>query len=247
MKTDRRANIESYIAKNGEVTMKELQNRFKVSMNTIRSDVESLERTGEIVKVYGGVRFLKNVESFDNRLQHGMNNKVEISEKASSLIENGDTIYIDYGTTTMYIPTFIKDREKITIITPNIYVVQSCIDMENINLIVLPGEYNNVVHGMLSDNTVKDLENYHVDKAFMACCGILRNGNVCVARFVQKRIKETIMNNSNKRYLLSESDKFAQESLLYYSSLSDFSALISDSYITNEEKELCKRNNIEVF
>lgn len=246
-KEERRLSIESYITKHISVTMKELQQQFKISMNTLRSDIDALEQSGLIVKEYGGVRYIKGVESFNARLSHGTTTKNQISQKAAELIKNGDTVYIDYGTTTMDIPNFIPQTTQVTIITPNMHVIQNCINKENIALIVLPGEYNSIVHGVLSENTVRDLENYHIGKAFMSCCGLLKNGGVCVARFTQKKIKECVMNISEEKYLLAESSKFGVTGALCYSTITSFDSIISDTLINEEQTKLCLEMGVKVI
>ena len=240
MKDQRRASIEDYVMTRQTATMKELQSEFKVSMNTIRADIEALVNSGNLVKIYGGVR--KNYEgsAYSDREMDNIKIKTLIAKKAAELIESGDSVYLDYGTTTVAIPDYLHDKSDITIITPNMELFIRCRNMSNINLIVLPGEYNARINGVVSDNTITDLNNYNIGKAFMATCGITPEGNICVSKYIQKKIKETVISLSDKKYLLMESNKFYFTRPLMYANISDIDAVITDNLIDSRSENLCK-------
>lgn len=239
MKEQRRASIENYVMSRQSATMKELQSEFKVSMNTIRADIDALVNTGNLVKIYGGVR--KNYEgtSYVDREFDNINTKTLIAKKAAELIESGDVIYLDYGTTTATIPDYLLDKTDITVITPDMYLMNKCKDMENINLIILPGEYNLRINGVASDNTITDLKNYNIGKAFMATCGITPEGHICVSKYIQKSIKETVISLSEKKYLCMESNKFYFTRPLIYANISEMDAIITDNLIDARSEKLC--------
>ncbi len=247
MRENRQLAIESYIYKNQEVSMKELQNEFNVSMNTIRADVARLVEAGIVKKIYGGVKYSKAVETFESRLQKDMDLKFQIAEKAASLIESGDTIYIDYGTTTMSIPDLLEGRKDIQIITPNMHVMQNCILKKNIDLIILPGEFYDDVFGVVSENTIHDLQNYHIGKAFMACSGIMTTGEVCSSRYTQAQIKKTVLEITKEKYLLAESLKFDKVKPISYADISEFDAILTDSLVRDEFINICKEHGTRVI
>ena len=140
----------------------------------------------------------------------------------------------------MDIPVFLADKTDITIITPNMHVIQNCINLPNINLIVLPGTFIKPIYGMISENTIKDFENYNIGKAFMACSGIMADGGVCVSRYTQQSLKECVMRKTQTRYLLADSTKFFITGALCYSNLGDFTALYTDSSIRDEHRLICE-------
>lgn len=247
MRANRLQMIEQYVEKNNEVSMKDLQSTFNISMSTLRMDIAQLASQGIIKKVYGGVVLAKKIHPFTDRMNQEIGFKHMISKRAAELISSGDTVYIDYGTTTMDIPVFLNDKTDITIITPNMHVVQNCIHLPNINLIVLPGVFLEPIYGMLSENTIKDFENYNIGKAFMACSGILGNGGICVARYTQQNLKESVMRKAPVKYLLADSTKFFSTGALCYSNMGDFTALITDSSIREEHRRICELAKVPLF
>lgn len=247
MKEQRRQEIETYVSQMGRISMKELQYKFKVSMNTLRADIDFLSKSGNISKVYGGVEYVMKHRSFDNRRTLQRKEKMHIAQKAASLVEDSDVIYLDYGTTTAGIVDFLDARKDVTIITANLYVIQKCLDHPNLFLTVLPGEFSQGIFGLLSENTNTDLKNFSIGKAFMSCCGILEDGRVCVSRFLQQKIKQNVILQSKERYLLTDSSKFHEVRMLNYSVLSDFNALITDDEMDEESKLLCQSCNIQTL
>ena len=245
MKEQRRQEIETYVSQMGSISMKELQYKFKVSMNTLRADIDFLSKSGNISKVYGGVEYVMKHRSFDNRRTLQRKEKMRIAQKAASMVSDNDVIYLDYGTTTAGIVDFLGDKRNVTIITANLYVIQKCIDQTNLLLTVLPGEFSQGIFGLMSENTNTDLKNFSIGKAFMSCCGILEDGRVCVSRFLQQKIKQNVMLQSKERYLLTDSSKFHEIRMLNYSVLSDFNALLTDDEIDEESALLCQSCGVQ--
>ena len=246
MKEQRRLEIETYISQVGNASMKELQHRFRISMNTLRSDIDFLAKAGNVTKVYGGVEYVTRHRSFDNRINLYRQEKMRISREAASYVSDGDVIYLDYGTTTAGIVDYLSDRKNVMIITANLHVIQKCLDYPNLQLTVLPGEFNRGIYGLLAENTKTDLSNFTIGKAFMSCCGILEDGKVCVSRFLQQKIKQTVMLKSKDKYLITDSSKFHEVRMLNYTLLSGFNKIITDTGVDEKSRSLCGSFELEV-
>ena len=114
MQDDRRKEMAAYIAKHQSVTMTELCNEFHVSINTIRADVAALTKTGVAEKIYGGVRstMQQEVPMFTKRARIRPDAKFSIARAASNLIEDGDILFIDAGTTTMHMLSLLQQEKR---------------------------------------------------------------------------------------------------------------------------------------
>lgn len=237
-----------FIAHHKNVSMKELEDRFKVSMNTIRADVKHLVKSGMVEKVYGGARYTANllVPEFTIRATENLTVKEDIAERAASMVNDGDVIYIDFGTTVMAIPDYLQDKKDITIVTPNQYVIQKCIPYQNINLIVLPGRFNKVLYATCSENTVADIRNYTFHKVFMACAGVSPDGKMTVTSYQQREIKKAAMQQSHEHFLLAESQKFMESAMLFYAQIEDFDMVFTDKALSGEVESLLKSRSISI-
>ena len=251
MKEERRTKIAEYIKKHGDVSMKELKSEFKVSMNTIRADIASLVESRIITKVYGGVKYrnpdIFEVSASEERLNIHNEVKSNIARLAASLIEDGDIIYIDYGTTTRQMIDAITEKKDLIVVTPSFFVMAKLINIPTIKLVVLPGEFDRLASGVISENTIRDLKNYRFSKAFMACTGVDANLKVTTTSYYQRKIKQTAMSQAKKTYLLVDASKYNSPGLLNYCDLGSFDAVITNSEVPEPVLKKIRQENIKVL
>lgn len=248
MKNNRRRSMEQFIQENETVTMQELVNKFGVSINTVRSDIKFLVDQGLVKKVYGGVSTLSNskLTAFDTRSTLRIEYKKQISKFAASLIEDGDVVFIDSGTTTMYIVDYIDDDREFTLITHNLNVINSSILKPNITVISLPGIFDRKTRSYVDISTNTMLKNFNVNKSFIATTAITDNGNLSNSSSIERDVKNTALEICEKSYLLVDSSKFSKTSLMTFGSLKDISLLITDEEVSAESLQLCSKFNLEV-
>ena len=248
MKEVRRKKIANYITLRHNVTMDELVKKFGVSMNTIRADVAYLVNVGAAIKVYGGVQSPEEqpVAHFTSRLAQNQSVKKAIAQKAAGFIEDGDVIYIDAGTTAMYLPDFIPPQKHVTILTPNLYVITNASNKVNIKLFVLPGELDRRTNSLKATPSYLEMSNFRIQKAFMACSGVTTDARIAVSTYLECEIKKNALEKSVTHYLLADSSKFSVSSLLFYGSLSQIDVVFSDQALSADMVAYCHDNNISL-
>ena len=120
MRKERLTAIEEYINSNGFVTMDRICKQFGIALPTVRKDIAELVSAGQIEKVYGGVKPIdrdkSNMHMFETRKSVNTDKKHIVAQKAAGLINDGDIIYIDSGTTVGGIIDYIGDKQ-VTVIT----------------------------------------------------------------------------------------------------------------------------------
>lgn len=245
---ERRKKIEQYIFEKKEVSMYELVDHFKVSMNTIRADIRFLEDKKVVEKIYGGVKSTANMNltAFDIRRTKAMDKKKKIAHYASSLIEQGDVVFFDSGTTVMYILESVSEDLEFTVITHNYSVITSAINKPKITLISLPGTFERNTRSYFDTTTSDVLKRYNISKSFLAVTTVSSNGNVCNTNYVERDIKRTALETSAKNYLLVDSSKFGRPSLMTYGSILDFDLVITDRDVPSSILTMCKNHGVEV-
>ena len=246
MKELRRKQIANYIAKQNSVTMTELVDTFQVSMNTIRSDISYLVRTGAVVKIYGGVQSAADipVPYFTSRATLNMGKKKAIARKAAEQIYENDIIYVDSGTTTMYLLDYVDPKLPVTVITPNLYVITSLANKPKVKLVVLPGVLDRRTNSLKETNTFLELSKYQIHKAFMACSGVTPDGHISVSTYLESEIKKTAVQKSEKNFLLADSEKFLDSRLLSYGTISQMSCVYSDAGLHSEPLQMLKQYQV---
>lgn len=249
MKEERRKRMGELVAKRQSVTMEELCACFSVSMNTVRSDVAYLVQTGAVEKIYGGVRAKdqKPVPLFASRAQLRTDRKRAIAARAEELIEDGDILFLDAGTTTMHLMERLAPGKKVTIVTASLQVIRKATELENIQLIVLPGAFNRRTNSLCDVGTLEYLTRYQFTKAFMGVSGVSEDGQLNVSTYLEFEIKRTALSRSQKKYLLTDSGKFGATGLMSYGELSDMTALITDRDCPQTVQSYCAEKQIPII
>ncbi len=235
MRTKRIGNIEKYIYINKTVTLDQLCEEFKVSKNTIRRDIDELASKGLVKKIYGGVTIpdTQSMKPFEERSISNLGLKQYIAKKAASLVNDGEIIFIDSGTTTFPMVEFIQ-KKNITILTNNIEVIIKCIPHSNINVISLSGMLDRKALSFTGSTAVDVLQQYNISKAFLAATGISSKNGATNSSPAETAIKKTAIERSVKRYLLVDHTKFEVSSLVTYAQFDKLDAIITDQYPDKE-------------
>lgn len=248
MKDNRRKQIEALVARREAVTMEELRAEFGVSMNTIRSDVAYLTETGAVEKVYGGVRSVHRheVPLFTQRTQLHTEEKRRIAQCAQTRIEDGDTLYIDAGTTAMHLIDCLDPLKRVTIVTGNLYVVRQAYDKPQVELIVLPGAMNRRTNSVSDVSTLEFLGRYQFAKAFMGASGVSPEGKLNVSTYIEYEMKKLALAQSRQAWLLLDSGKFAESSLMSYGTLEDMTEVITGPCCPEKCRDFCAQKNVKL-
>ncbi|MBQ8162213.1 MAG: DeoR/GlpR transcriptional regulator [Clostridia bacterium] len=248
MKSRRLLEVERYVTERETVTMEELKEAFQVSMNTVRRDVAELVRDGILIKVYGGVTTQSSAAAlvaYEVRSAGDHTGKRQVGNKAAEMVEDGDIIFLDSGTTTVQMMDGLREKRNLTIVTHNLEVMLRAVEMENIRLIALPGQLRHKTRSMTGDDTVSFLSRYNISKAFMAATGISEHGVTNSSR-MEYEIKKKAVEISDQAILMVCGGKFGVTSLMTYAQADAFSTVITDAAAPVEELEKLRNNGIHV-
>ena len=227
MRTKRIDEIELYIREKKSVSLDTLCEVFNVSKNTVRRDIATLEQSGKIKKVYGGVTIAdtpasKTLLPFSKRHQSFMKEKRLISQLAASHVCDHDTIFIDSGTTCHNIIDFIAEKEC-TILTNSLQVSLKAIPYENLNVISLPGFLKRETLSFVDGNIAEYLKAYNITKAF-----------------------KSVIENSTIRFALADHSKFGDFSLMTFCPFKDIDHILTDQLPSEEFCDFAKMHSINI-
>lgn len=246
MRSERITLVENYIINHKTVSLDKLCEVFNVSKNTIRRDLSVLVKKGSIKKVYGGVTINENKEliSFEERNVKNSNSKVLLCKAAVEFIKDGDTIFLDSGTTTVNIIEFLKDKKDITIFTNNVIAISKSIHYSNINIICLSGILNRKTKSFTGLHSTDILKSYNINKCFMSCTGISLERGVTNSTKEEFKIKKTAISRSSKCFLLADNSKFDKVSLMTFCEVEDLDCIITNSTPPEEYVQYFKDKKI---
>ncbi|MBR3791262.1 MAG: DeoR/GlpR transcriptional regulator, partial [Clostridia bacterium] len=142
---ERRSKIEQIITENKSVLVPELAKRFDVTTETIRSDLEKLEKQGVLVRTYGGATLLESSEpdmEIHRRDTVNFEGKHMIGRRAAEMIKEGETVFLDASTSSLHLARNIKDKKGITVITNAEKIVTELSECPDIKVICVGGMLN---------------------------------------------------------------------------------------------------------
>ena len=236
---ERRKFILQTLSSKGVVSLKELALKLDTSEITIRRDIEKLEAEGKLRRVQGGAASLEEAEEAEltmkQRLPIRMDVKSRIAAFAASRVQNGETVFLDAGTTMIPLAMELMNR-NVTIVTYSTMFIGQMVN-PTARIILIGGEYlpyyeMNV--GMIAQDQVKQ---FYFDKAFLGCSGVdLDRRMVCSTEMKSLEMKRLAMQQAQRCFLVLDSSKFSARGFMRLCETSDFEELICDSFPGPEEK-----------
>lgn len=230
MKISRLNSIEQYVISKETVSIDELCEVFGVSKNTIRRDLNDLESRGHIAKVYGGVTTVGSPGAVPMPVRTSLNSsdKNHIGMLAATEVQDGDTIFIDSGSTTVCMLRYLSNRKRVTVITHSLSAMSEAAKYDNLSLISLGGIYNSVTDSFTGLSAFETLSGMTISKAFMAATGISLESGMTNTTFLEAEIKRGVVHRAGSVYLMADSSKLDKAAVISFCQLKDLSAFITD-------------------
>ena len=258
LSSSRLLEIQDYISLHKKVALTDLCEQFGVSMSTLRRDIKSLYDQGLISKQYGFVSSrekeraaepspVKRKAPFHERSLIHPQEKETAAKLAAGLVENGDVIFIDSGSTTAFMVDHLRHLEHIVIVTNNLDVVMRAQPYPHLDVYVLPGLYkrSNNSFSLLAESYIYDY--YNIAKAFLACSGVSLTDGVSHFDLSERVIKNCTINHTKNCYLLADHSKFGHTAPLHLCDISTFTAICTDQRPAPEYVEYCEQHNVKLY
>ncbi len=260
MRVKRIEAVEAYISQIGSVSIQDLCDEFHVSINTIRRDIDTLVRDGRVKKVYGGVVALGQAEQetasapqtrelmdFEVRNREYRDEKKEIAKKAAEFVHHGDTIFLDSGSTTLQMVSYLADKKNITVITYSIPALAELAKYPQIRAVALPGVVLGRTASLVGSSTCQALQQFNCSKAFMGCTGLSLTRQLTNATFEEFGVKQVALQQSRVHYLLADHEKFGHAALMTYGDIADLDYLITDEEPGQEYLDYLREHQVELI
>ncbi len=229
---ERRNAILSKLSAEGKVVVSDLSNEFNVTEETIRRDLEKLDRDGLARKTYGGAVKNDNFNidlPFHIRKQTNVESKHIIAEKISEMIKDGDYIMIDASTTALYVIKKILDRKRITLITNSIEILIELCNKPDWTVISTGGVLKEGSLSLLGYQAEKMISGFHVDIAVCSCKGLNQELFVTDSNEQDSEIKKAYFKSANRKVLAVDSSKFDKTSFVKVCDVTNIDTVVTDA------------------
>lgn len=230
---ERRTRLLELVRARGFAPLPDLAKELKVSESTVRRDVEHLEETGAAKRTHGGVFYTgtsPKLLHFDERQPAQWDKKRAIASRAVELIENGDTVLLDGGTTTYEVARLLVDR-PLQIVTNSLPVANLFASNANTDLVLLGGYVYPRTGVSLGPYANEMLKRLHVRKTVLSVSGIndrgYYNNNLLLVE-----TERAMMQAAEEVIVVADSTKFGHQSLAHLCGLDEINHLVVDNEIS---------------
>lgn len=230
----RRASILNFVNAAGSASVKELSSIINVSEATIRRDLDELGKENLIERIHGGAQALQlGKTSFESayydKTTYMTDEKNRIGFFAASYVNDGDTVLLDSGTTTLKVAMNLAQKKNITVITNDLHIANS-IELDPTSSLIVSGGIRRDGFGVLTGATVKEFfQNIRVDKSFMGADAVDSDFGISNATFHEVDQKKALIHSSQKVYLVADHTKFGKIALARVCDLRSLDCIITDS------------------
>lgn len=246
----RRAKILEQIERDGQVQVLSLSKIFRVSAVTIRNDLSQLEQKNLLIRTRGGAIRPQRV-AIDYKLnlkaKKHFREKQAIGRKAAELINDGETIILDSGTTTMEIAKNLGDFKELTVITNALNIARQLADFNNIRIIIPGGILRKNALSLVGSIAETTIKNYFCDKLFLGVDGIDARYGISTPNAEEAHLNNIMIQISKKAFVVADSSKFTRRSFALIAPMSSVHAVITDKNIPQDQKEQLQNTGVDVI
>jgi DeoR family fructose operon transcriptional repressor len=212
---ERQSAILQYLTETGVASVAALAQEFHVSEMTIRRDLAELEGQRALQRTYGGAT-VYDPAIFEVSLQAKTTQFVEekrrIAKAAAELVNDGDIVILDAGSTTMLVAKYLKTKH-LTVITNALNIAADLSDCPNIELYIAGGHLRQGVLAIVGPETAAFFENIRADKLFMGVDGIDVQGGAMVPDLTEAHTKRAMAKSAKDLIVVADHSKIGRSTL----------------------------------
>ncbi|HSI33957.1 MAG TPA: DeoR/GlpR family DNA-binding transcription regulator [Tepidisphaeraceae bacterium] len=252
---ERQSRLQQIVAQRGMADVETLSAELGVSSSTIRRDLEALEQQGLVKRTHGGVVWVGEKTpagaarpyAFDQRMGYRNESKLAIARAARHLVQPGQTVLIDGGTTTFYLANELLAQEQpLQLVTNSLPIANLFLNNESVELILTGGLMYPRYGVLLGPQAEETIGTIHTKTLFFSVAGIhdgaLYNQNVLLVN-----AERQMMRQSQEVVLLADSGKFGQQALARLCDLSEVDVVVTDAGIEAGHRAMIEKAGCRVI
>jgi DeoR family transcriptional regulator of aga operon len=235
MSEERRLRIVQLVRERGRVLVQELSERFSTSAVTIRSDLNELHKRGLLLRSRGGaVNYdVANSESpLMERLQAQSGEKQRIGAAAAAMVNHGETIILDSGTTTQEIARNLKGKKGLQVITNGVNVAMELLGVQGIQLVIVGGILRADSVSVVGGFAENMLQHLSADRLFLGAAACDPEFGPSTPNLEESRVNQTMVQISREVVLVVDSTKFSKRSMSRIAPFSGIHKVITDKNLS---------------
>lgn len=247
---ERRMEIVNMVNQNGKARVEDLAGNFNVSSVTIRSDLSFLEKNGYVIRSHGfaipNSGAIAELTVHEKRRQNA-GVKLCIGKEAAKLINNGDTIILDSGTTTREIASSLKNLEDVVVMTNGLDVAMELVSAPGVEVLMSGGLLRKNALSFSGSQAEASLKNYRFDKFFLGVDGFDLRAGITTHNEQEASLNRLMCDISEQVIAVADSTKFGIRSCHMIREFGNIDILVTDSDIPEDYLYSLREMKVEVI
>jgi DeoR/GlpR family transcriptional regulator of sugar metabolism len=232
----RRQEIINLVESEGFVSLQQISSRAGVSESTVRRDLEYLEKIGQVRRTRGGAAFTgESLTALDERAVKDLPQKQAIGRAAAELIQPGEAILLDGGTTTLEVARHLAGK-SLQVVTNSLPVINLLANQPQIELVAIGGYVYPKTGVALGPLATAALSRIHVRRLFMGVGGITASG-LFNSNTLLVETEQAMLAAAEEVVVVTDSSKFGHAALAHLCGLEKVHRVVADSGISEEWKD----------
>ena len=248
---ERRQNILRLLAEQPGLRVGDMAGMFQVSEGTIRNDLNALESEGQLRRVRGGAVLSRAADVGHSAsgnappVSHA-EIKQRIARWAAETIEDGDTIFLDASSTVRFMVPYLKDHNRLTIVTNGLETARAVAQETRHPVILVGGMVNRSGHATTSLLGLEMLKNLHVRTAYVSSVGFDLSAGLTERLIEEAQLKEAVLASISRIVALVGSNKIGNVSTSPFAPAERISHFFTDSDVSTEFIEQMRQAKINL-
>lgn len=246
---ERKAEILATLQREKSVLVAQLSQKYQVTEETIRRDLDKLEKEGYVKKTYGGAVLNKNTSveiPFKVREKTNKKEKQVIAGLVQSLIEEGESIMLDSSSTSLMVARNLKQYRKLTVITNSVEILLELSNCKNIRVLSTGGELRESALSLGGRQAEQMLRHYNVDKAVLSCKGVSVEKGITDSNEPEAQLKSTMRECAKTTIWAIDSTKFGNISFVQLAQFHHGDIVVTDTVLEPQWMEYFEEKEIRV-
>ena len=225
-----------------------LAERLAVSEETIRRNIRSLEANGLVTKVHGGVHIKDSI--IEQPLHYRMNENPEakrvIAARVAGMIENGDTLFLDIGSTTAFIAVALQKHQDLFIVTNAVSVAHALATRNGNRVFFAGGELRSHDGGAFGMEAINFLRRFNVRHAVLSVGAVNDTSGFMLHDLEEAEYSREAARRAENRIIVADSGKFGRSAPIVIDDPSVYDIMVTDAYPPSDIRAMLERNEIEL-
>ncbi len=247
---ERQEKIKEILHNKKSVSVPELSGQLDVSESTIRRDLHILEQNRLIYRTHGGAINIDSVRfepSLSEKEIQFRDEKLRVAKQAVQMIQEGDTIALDGGTTTLEIARNLLNMANLTVVTNSVKIIAELANLPDVNVVVTGGNLRRMNMTLVGPISNQTLENLHIDKLFTGTIGLTYEEGLTTTDVIEAETKRAMIKKAKEVIVVADYSKIGKLAFANVAPIDSIDKLITNTGVSKRLVKKLQKKGIGVI